>query len=75
MAPLGMNGRHRSLQDVFVDGKVPRERRDSWPVIVSEAGIVWLPGYRPDHSVCVVQTTRRVVELSACPPAGVRAMA
>jgi tRNA(Ile)-lysidine synthase len=37
-------GRRRKVQDVFVDAKVPREDRDTWPLVVSEVGVVAVPG-------------------------------
>lgn len=37
-------GRSRKLQDVFVDAKVPRAARDTWPVVVSGEGVVAVPG-------------------------------
>ena len=37
-------GRRRKIQDVFVDAKVPRGARDSWPLVVSEEGVVAVPG-------------------------------
>ena len=40
-------GKTKSLQDVFVDAKIPRDERDSYPVVVSEKDeIVWIPGIR-----------------------------
>lgn len=42
--PLGAPG-HRRLQDVFVDRKVPRERRDRVPIVADANGrIVWVMG-------------------------------
>ncbi|HEY8199857.1 MAG TPA: tRNA lysidine(34) synthetase TilS [Actinomycetota bacterium] len=43
--PLGGRGRV-SLQDLFVDRKVPRQDRARVPVIVAGEEIVWLPGFR-----------------------------
>jgi tRNA(Ile)-lysidine synthase len=43
--PLGMRG-SRKLQDVFVDAKVPRDRRWRIPVFECRGEIVWVPGYR-----------------------------
>lgn len=40
---LGLGG-HKKLQDVFVDAKVPRERRGHYPVLVHEGSILWVPG-------------------------------
>ena len=36
--------RHKSLQDLFTDRKVPRERRSQLPVVVSDGEIAWVPG-------------------------------
>ncbi len=44
MTPLGAPG-SRSLQDLFVDRKLPRAWRSRWPVVVDAEGqIVWVPG-------------------------------
>lgn len=37
-------GRSKKVQDLFVDAKVPREARDSWPVVVSGDDVVIVPG-------------------------------
>ena len=36
----------RKLQDYFIDAKVPRDRRDSIPLLVCERGIAWIAGHR-----------------------------
>jgi len=43
--PLGGRG-HVSLQDLFVDRKVPRQDRARVPVIVAGDAIVWVSGFR-----------------------------
>ena len=43
--PSGMTGT-KKLQDFFTDAKVPRERRDSIPLLVCERGIAWVVGHR-----------------------------
>ena len=43
MRPLGLGG-SKSLQDLFTDRKVPRERRHRLPVVVSDGEIAWVPG-------------------------------
>jgi tRNA(Ile)-lysidine synthase len=43
MRPLGLGG-SKSLQDLFTDRKVPRERRAQLPVVVSDGEIAWVPG-------------------------------
>lgn len=37
-------GRAKKIQDVFVDAKVPREARDTWPIVVSGSDVVAVPG-------------------------------
>ena len=45
LQPLGMSGT-KSLQDLFVDCRVPRERRDRVPLLISPKGIAWVVGVR-----------------------------
>jgi len=42
--PAGLGGRHRKLQDVFVDAKIPRVVRDVYPVVCDAEGPLWIPG-------------------------------
>jgi tRNA(Ile)-lysidine synthase len=37
-------GRRKKLQDVFVDAKVPRAERDTWPVVARGEEVVAVPG-------------------------------
>jgi tRNA(Ile)-lysidine synthetase-like protein len=37
-------GRRRKIQDVFVDAKIPRSERESWPLIVRGDEVVAVPG-------------------------------
>ena len=43
--PKGMAGT-KKLQDFFTDSKVPREQRDSIPLLVADRGIAWVAGHR-----------------------------
>ena len=43
--PAGMN-EAKKLQNFLVDAKVPRHWRDSVPLVVCQAGIAWVVGYR-----------------------------
>jgi tRNA(Ile)-lysidine synthase len=65
--PLGMAG-SRKIQDVFTDRKLPRERRQSWPLVVSSDGeILWIPGMARARAALVTPATRKVLCLSARP--------
>jgi tRNA(Ile)-lysidine synthase len=43
MRPAGLGG-SKSLQDLFTDRKVPRARRHTLPVVISDGEIAWVPG-------------------------------
>jgi tRNA(Ile)-lysidine synthase len=68
MRPLGLGGT-RSLQDLFTDRKVPRERRRRVPVVVSGGEIAWVPGVATGERFSATGATRRRVALSWHPGA------
>ncbi|MDX6368981.1 MAG: tRNA(Ile)-lysidine synthase, partial [Gaiellaceae bacterium] len=37
-------GRSKKIQDVFVDAKIPRSARESWPLVVRGDEVVAVPG-------------------------------
>ena len=48
--PLGLGGRSRKLQDLFVDRKVPRGERTRIPLVLDADGrIVWVVGFGIGH--------------------------
>lgn len=62
--PFGL-GRRKKLQDVFVDRKVPRDRRDRVPIVVDARDrIVWVAGIGPSDDVRVTEATQSVVTLA-----------
>ncbi len=69
IAPLGMSGT-RKVQDVFVDRKTPRARRASWPMVVAEGQIVWIPGLIRSRFGLVDPASREVLEVEAQPMPG-----
>ncbi len=61
--PLGLAGR-KTLQDFFVDRKVPREERDRTPIVVDpDDRVVWIAGHAISSDFCVTGRTRAVVIL------------
>jgi tRNA(Ile)-lysidine synthase len=62
--PLGF-GKKKKLQDFFVDEKVPRDERDSIPLIVSGEDIIWVVGYRENDRFKVTDETKKVLRLEA----------
>ncbi len=60
--PAGF-GKKKKLQDFFVDEKVPREMRDSVPIVFSGDDIVWIAGHRADERFVVTDKTEKVLRL------------
>jgi hypothetical protein len=48
------------VQDLFVDAKVPRAERDTWPVVVCAGEVVAVPGIADAPGWAGVVTARRV---------------
>ncbi|MDZ4338728.1 MAG: tRNA lysidine(34) synthetase TilS [candidate division NC10 bacterium] len=63
LRPLGLRG-SKKLQDLFVDGKVPREERERTPVVTDQQGILWVPGFRVDERGRVGDATQAVLTLT-----------
>ncbi|HVM58025.1 MAG TPA: tRNA lysidine(34) synthetase TilS [Gaiellaceae bacterium] len=51
-------GRSKKIQDVFVDAKVPRSERESWPLVVRGNEVVAVPGI-VDHPGVRAERDRR----------------
>jgi tRNA(Ile)-lysidine synthase len=67
---LGLSGR-KKVQDLFVDRKVPRERRHMVPVVTHPDGrIVWVAGHALGEPFRVSEATKSVVVLSFEPFGG-----
>ncbi len=46
------HGKHRRIQDVLVDAKIPAHQRATWPLVCSSAAVVWVVGVRVDPDAC-----------------------
>jgi tRNA(Ile)-lysidine synthase len=60
--PLGF-GKRKKIQDFFVDEKIPRDERDSIPVVLSGNDIIWVAGYRADDRFKVTDRTEIILKL------------
>jgi tRNA(Ile)-lysidine synthase len=69
MRPLGLGGT-RTLQDLFTDRRVPRERRGAWPVVTCGEQIAWVPGVATAEPFRVTARTGERVGLSWLPGDG-----
>ncbi len=56
--PLGF-GKRKKIQDYFVDEKIPRDQRDSIPLLVHNNEIAWVVGHRADERYRIDKNSRR----------------
>lgn len=59
--PLGMSG-HKKVKDLFIDGKIPRDRRGRVPLVFSQSRLVWVAGVRPSAEACLTPRTVDVLK-------------
>jgi tRNA(Ile)-lysidine synthase len=60
--PLGMPGRQK-LKELFINCKVPRSRRKSFPLVADQNQILWVVGLRLAEGVRISSKTQRILEL------------
>lgn len=62
--PYGLNG-SKKVQDMFVDAKVPRYRRESFPLLVDGEGrVLWIPGMRRSRHALITENTRSTLRIA-----------
>lgn len=66
--PLGMDGHSLRLSDYWVNKKLSRRARATWPIVWCGGQAVWLPGYTPGHPFRILPGTRRAAHLILSQP-------
>jgi tRNA(Ile)-lysidine synthase len=66
IVPIGMDG-SRKVKRIFIDRKLPRPRRASFPIVTMGRQIVWLPGLARGNAALLSSNTRKVLRLSVAP--------
>jgi len=64
--PLGAPG-ERKLQDVLVDGKVPRAIRDRVPLLTADGRLVWVAGHRIAHDFRITASSASALRVQMLP--------
>ena len=57
-------GDHKSLQDYFIDEKIPRHMRDTIPLVCDGNHVMWIVGHRISEYYKISNNTTRVIEIS-----------
>jgi tRNA(Ile)-lysidine synthase len=60
---VGMNGRHKKIQDFFSDAKIPRPSRRRIPLLTCREGILWIVGHRADARFIASEGTKQVLSV------------
>ncbi len=60
--PAGF-GHKKSLQDFFVDNKIPRFMRDKIPLVLVDNDIAWVCGYRKDERFIAPKEESKLLEI------------
>ena len=70
IAPLGMDGKTRLVRDVLAEAKVPKEERDTFPLIVrgDTGAVLWIIGVMQAEETRITPQTPHVLCLSAHTP-------
>jgi tRNA(Ile)-lysidine synthase len=64
IAALGMNGT-KKVKSIFIDQKIDRTKRDSWPIVVDDDGeILWIVGLQKSRLARISKQTKRVLTLT-----------
>ena len=62
--PLGLGGT-KKVQDILIDAKVPRQHRDTVPLICDDRGPLWVAGHCLSERAKVTPSTRRTLRIRA----------
>jgi len=55
---------HKSLQDYFVNEKVPRQERGHIYFLAEDSHVIWIPGFRISEYYKVDENTRTILQIS-----------
>lgn len=61
--PFGMKG-SKKLKDIFMDLKVPREKRDFVPLLCFDGEISWIVGYKISDKFKVHEGVKNIIEVT-----------
>jgi tRNA(Ile)-lysidine synthase len=62
--PLGM-AMEKKLNAFMIDEAIPAAKRDRWPLLCDQEGIIWVPGVRLADRVKVTEGTKRILRMRA----------
>lgn len=61
---INKEGGKRKLKDYFIDKKIPREKRQTIPLLADGSHIIWILGDRISEKYKVTETTKNILKVS-----------
>ncbi len=62
-SPLGLKG-SKKLKDIYIDLKIPREKRDFVPLLCFDEDISWIIGYKISDKFKIHEGVKKIIEVS-----------
>jgi tRNA(Ile)-lysidine synthase len=62
-SPLGLKGKSQKLSDFWINNKVPKRVRSTWPLVLCKDEIIWIPGFQPSYSHRITGETKKAVRM------------
>lgn len=60
--PLGLNG-SKKVKDIFIDMKIPKEKRDHIPILEFDGNIAWIIGVKLSDKYKIDSNTRKIIKI------------
>ena len=60
--PLGMNG-SKKIKDIFIDMKIPKEERDTTPILCFDEKIAWIIGIRTSEQYKLTNKSKNILKV------------
>ncbi|MEA1912352.1 MAG: tRNA lysidine(34) synthetase TilS [candidate division WOR-3 bacterium] len=55
--------RNKKLNEIFINKKIPRSLRDTWPIIYDNCGIILIPGVKRSYRAPMRDKTKRILQI------------
>lgn len=62
-SPLGLKGKEQKLSDFWINKKIPRRFRSTWPLLFDEDKIAWIPGFQPSHYFQITEGSIKILKI------------
>ena len=61
---IDSEGNHKTIQDYFIDEKIPKHLRDTIPLVCDGSHVMWVVGHRVSEYYKISKNTTRILEIS-----------